>query len=90
MCDTHPEEELSYFCFDCNIPICPECAIHGSHREHEVQTTRKAIKTIKANLQQRTDMVNQHTSQVAGVRENYRNKLKDLNDDNKKYLQMIK
>lgn len=32
MCESHPEEELSYFCFDCDVPICPECAIHGSHR----------------------------------------------------------
>jgi hypothetical protein len=41
---------LTYFCFSCNNPICPECAIHGLHKDHEVQTTRKAIKQIRGLL----------------------------------------
>lgn len=52
MCTEHPEDELSYFCFSCNKPICPECAIHGTHREHEVQTARRAVPTIKERLNQ--------------------------------------
>ena len=49
-CPDHSEEELTYFCFSCNNPICPECAIHGLHKDHEVQTTRKAIKQIRGLL----------------------------------------
>jgi hypothetical protein len=49
-CSDHPEEELTYYCFSCTRPICPECAIHGLHKDHEVQTTRKAIKQIKTLL----------------------------------------
>lgn len=49
-CQDHPDEELTYFCFTCHKPICPECAIHGFHKDHEVQTTRKAIKQIKLLL----------------------------------------
>ena len=33
-CSDHADEELTYFCFTCNRPICPECAIHGLHRDH--------------------------------------------------------
>ncbi len=36
-CLEHPEEEISYFCFDCLTDcICPECVIHGVHKNHEV------------------------------------------------------
>jgi hypothetical protein len=42
-CREHPEEEVSYFCFDCvSQPICSECVVRGSHRGHEVQTIKKA------------------------------------------------
>lgn len=31
-CREHPEEEVNYFCFDCQCPpICSECVIHGIH-----------------------------------------------------------
>ena len=51
-CREHPEEEVSYFCFDCNVPpVCPECVIHGEHRGHNVQLLKKAapliVKTIE-------------------------------------------
>lgn len=49
-CHDHPEEELTYFCFSCSRPICPECAIHGLHKDHKMETTRKAIKQIRALL----------------------------------------
>ena len=55
-----------------------------------MQTTRKAIKTIKANLQQKNDVVLQHSQQVVNVRDAYRNKLKDMGDDNKREIQSIK
>lgn len=35
-CKDHPDEDLTYFCFSCSKPICPECAIHGSHKDHQV------------------------------------------------------
>ena len=28
-CKEHSEEEISYYCFNCQDNICPECAIHG-------------------------------------------------------------
>lgn len=52
-CKDHTEEELTYFCFSCCKPICPECAIHGNHKDHEVETTRKAIKKIRGLLNEK-------------------------------------
>ena len=42
-CKIHAEEELTYYCFTCYENICPECAIHGSHKDHEVKLIKKAI-----------------------------------------------
>ena len=50
-CLEHPEEEISYFCFDCLTDcICPECVIHGVHKNHEVQTIRKSYPIIKSRV----------------------------------------
>ena len=47
----HPDEEISYFCFDClNNCICPECVIHGTHKNHEVMTVKKAYPIVKAKV----------------------------------------
>lgn len=48
MCTDHPDEEVSYFCFEClNKCICPECIIHGIHKNHEVKTIKKSYPIVK-------------------------------------------
>jgi hypothetical protein len=68
-CPDHAEEELTYFCFSCNNPICPECAIHGLHKDHEVQTTRKAIKQIRGLLAEDKAKLDQAASELLSGRE---------------------
>ena len=47
LCREHPEEEVQYYCFDCNVPpVCPECVIHGEHRGCNVQLIKKAYPAI--------------------------------------------
>ena len=47
-CPEHPDEEISYFCFNCiSNCICPECIIHGVHKNHEVLTIKKSYPIIK-------------------------------------------
>lgn len=47
-CPEHPDEEISYFCFNClSNCICPECIIHGVHKNHEVMTIKKGYPIIK-------------------------------------------
>jgi len=51
-CQDHPEEEVSYFCFDCKTnPICSECVIHGSHKGHNVLLLKKAYSNIVKGIE---------------------------------------
>jgi B-box zinc finger/Putative zinc finger in N-recognin (UBR box) len=54
-CREHPEEEVNYFCFDCQTtsgPICSECVIHGLHKGHNVSTLKKAYPQILAKIEE--------------------------------------
>jgi len=47
MCREHPDENLNYYCFDCNCEcICCECIVHGVHRDHNVANITKAAPLI--------------------------------------------
>jgi hypothetical protein len=51
-CKEHPDEEVTYFCFDCSCPpICSECVIHGDHKDHDVMTIKKSYPHITARLE---------------------------------------
>ena len=50
-CLQHPEEINTYFCFTCLCPpICPECIIHGVHRDHDVKTLKKSYPLVKEQI----------------------------------------
>jgi len=50
-CGEHPDEEILYFCFDCLCEcICPECVIHGRHKDHDVKTIKKSAPVIKGEM----------------------------------------
>jgi len=50
-CAEHADEYCSYFCFSCvSDCICPECIIHGVHKDHEVKTVKKAYPIIKEKI----------------------------------------
>lgn len=52
-CDSHPDEEVTYFCFDCLIPpVCSECVIHGVHKDHEVMHVKKGYLVVKEKLEE--------------------------------------
>ena len=89
-CNDHPEEELTYYCFTCNRPICPECAIHGLHRDHEVQTTRKAIKQIKQLLIEDRTKLDQEMNEIATNREQAKRLSKEWQDENKRDQEFIR
>ncbi|CAD8096258.1 unnamed protein product [Paramecium sonneborni] len=71
-CIDHPDEEVSYYCFDCNSKcICPECIIHGIHKNHEVKTIKKSYPIVRKQLEEQLEQNNQCIMQV----ENYRQEL---------------
>lgn len=49
-----------------------------------MQTTRKAIKIIKNNLGECQDSLGLETNNVSSVRDNCRNKIRELGDQQKK------
>ena len=52
-CKEHPEEEVQYFCHDCNVPpFCPECVIHGIHRGCNVVLLKKAHPQIVKSMEE--------------------------------------
>ena len=58
-CKDHPEEEVSYFCFECHVePICPECVIHGAHQGHNVALLKKAYPKIVKEMEELAISVN--------------------------------
>ncbi|CAD8181025.1 unnamed protein product [Paramecium pentaurelia] len=65
MCVDHPDEEVSYYCFDCNSKcICPECIIHGIHKNHEVKTIKKSYPIVRKQLEEQLEQNNQCIIQV--------------------------
>lgn len=50
-CIEHPDEEISYFCFDCLTNcVCSECVIHGPHKTHDVMTVKKSYGIVKTRV----------------------------------------
>lgn len=51
-CSVHPPENLKYFCFNCQIPVCNECLI-GEHKgkEHNYQIISEAEKPMRLELE---------------------------------------
>lgn len=51
-CSVHPPENLKYFCFNCQIPVCNECLI-GEHKgkEHNYQIISEAEKPMRSELE---------------------------------------
>ena len=82
-CINHPEEEVSYFCFthitNC---ICPECIIHGIHKDCEVKTTKKAYLEIKDRIEKDKGDLNKNVFLIKSRIEELTSKKKDLATEN--------
>ncbi|KAK2952075.1 putative b-box zinc finger family protein [Blattamonas nauphoetae] len=67
-CSEHPEEELSYYCLDCEGQcICAECAIRGSHRDHNVQTIRKSYVEVRKRMNELVSNLNAREDTVGTI-----------------------
>ncbi|CAD8054725.1 unnamed protein product [Paramecium primaurelia] len=74
-CFDHPEEDVSYFCFDCNSRcICPECIIHGIHKNHEVKTIKKSYPLIRKQLENQIEQNEQQITQIENQRQDLEKK----------------
>ena len=83
LCKDHPEEEVQYFCFDCNTaPICPECVIHGAHRGHEVSLLKKAYPKIVKEMEELAIQVNTKCDDLALQDQRIESRRRDIGEQN--------
>lgn len=52
-CTTHPSENLKYYCFKCQVPICNDCVI-GDHKgaEHHYESVGEAEKRMRNDVKE--------------------------------------
>ena len=75
-CREHPDEPLSYYCFDCYSEcICSECAIHGDHKSHDVMLIKKAYPIIKDKIEEIFLLVANKIDEVVVSFEDLKNRL---------------
>lgn len=46
-CNIHQDEEIIYYCLECKLLICSECALYGQHKDHNIHTLKKAAFKLK-------------------------------------------
>jgi hypothetical protein len=78
-CKEHGEI-LNYLCLDCmSNCICPECVVHGIHRNHEVLNIKKAYPLIYNKIQDLSKYVNDQIKEVALINETITKKKNFIN-----------
>lgn len=69
LCKEHGEP-LTYLCLDCmSNCVCPECVVHGIHRNHEVLNIKKAYPLIYNKMQDLSKYVNDQIKELGLVNE---------------------
>lgn len=82
-CGEHPDEEILYYCFDCKCEcICPECVIHGKHKDHDVKTIKKSAPIIKSELEKSVDKLESNIESLLIRKSEAEKNIRTLNDLN--------
>jgi len=90
MCRDHPDEEVYYFCFTCECEcICAECAVHGDHRGHEVQTIKKAAITLRAKVEDLALLLDSRLDSLGQIEQKVEIKKKDLEEQSMNVKQQV-
>jgi len=80
-CKEHSDELLNYFCLDCSYSlICSECIIHGTHKNHNVVTVRKAAPSILLKLDEMREKIDNRIKRMEEISSQFpiqKNKEKD-------------
>ncbi|XP_055630856.1 brain tumor protein-like [Toxorhynchites rutilus septentrionalis] len=87
-CTVHSQENLKYFCFNCQIPVCNECLI-GEHKgkEHNYQIISEAEKPMRIELEKlikdaknKIECCNQTTSSLEASLQDLQNQFETARD----------
>ena len=89
-CREHPDEPLSYYCFDCYSEcICSECAIHGDHKSHDVLLIKKAYPIIKDKIEEIFLQVSNKIDEIELKTEKIVNQKKEIIDQGTSAKQQV-
>jgi F0F1-type ATP synthase membrane subunit b/b' len=82
-----------YYCFECNCEcICPECVIHGKHKNHDVKTLRKSQPVIKGRLENLLENIDNNIDGLTLKKSEFEKHIKDVsefNNNSKKQIQRV-
>ncbi|XP_066994116.1 RING finger protein 17 isoform X2 [Anabrus simplex] len=56
-CKVHPEQKLEYHCKECDLVMCPMCAIEG-HAKHSIWTIRERNEAVLPEVKEAYDKAN--------------------------------
>lgn len=91
ICQEHGET-ISYLCFDCsNKFICSECAVHGSHKNHDVIHLKRAYPLICNKTNEVVNNVNDKVKELNEINKivnSKKNEIVNLNDKCKREIQV--
>ena len=89
-CETHPDEVLSYFCFNCEGKcICAECVIHGKHKSHEVMRIKKAYPVVRSELEDLLLQLSNKVDEVEMAEERLESRKKEIFEQTQTCKQQI-
>ena len=46
-CDKHPQESISFFCFNTNECLCIHCLLPGTYKNQDVKNIKKALSYVQ-------------------------------------------
>ena len=49
-CDEHPEEELKFYCCNCQETVCRDCIVIRKHQKHDIENIRDTAAHMKAEM----------------------------------------
>ncbi|KAK7491929.1 hypothetical protein BaRGS_00016775, partial [Batillaria attramentaria] len=76
-CPQHPEEELRYYCVNCDVPVCRDCQMLN-HNGHTVKLLQEEIVLAKRDLRKDKRRLSNCKHKVNGVLENVKANQYDL------------
>lgn len=59
--------------------ICPECAIHGKHKDHDVKLIKKALGEVKGDYLSIMNMISGSQTAMSKYKDSFLKNIKETN-----------
>jgi len=65
-CETHDDERMKMYCFDCNMSVCAMCCIEG-HKTHKFERIETAVEQFSKSIDDEIERITSHIECFHGV-----------------------